>query len=896
MKKLTNWSIVLFFSAFMLLQVAHAQSTELTFQGQLQNSSAPANGNFDFEFLLFDAVAGGTQIGSTIQRNGVAVASGVFSVNLDFGSSFPGASRFLEIRVKEAGGAAFTTLSPRQPVKSAPYSIKSLTSDTATTATNATTAATATNATTAGAATNFTGNLAGDVTGTQGATTVGRLQNRVVSSTPPLDGQVLKYNGVSNQWVPGTDNAGTDGGGGTITGVTPGTGLTGGGATGNVTLGVANGGIGTPQLAAGSVTDAKIAAVSGAKVTGAVANATAAVNATNATTATTANSATNFTGNLAGDVTGTQAATVVNTVGGQSAANVSSAAQAVAAATANNTPNTLVRRDGSGNFAAGTITGNLAGNATTATTATNATNATNAVTATNFTGNLAGDVTGTQSATVVSSVGGQTAANVASAAQAINTATANSTPNTLVRRDGSGNFVAGTITGNLAGNATTATTATNATNATNATTAVNATNFTGNLAGDVTGPQGNTVVSTFGGMTTATVSNAVQTISNATPNNTANSIVRRNDFGNFAVGTITGNLTGNASTATNATQLGGVVASQYVLTGDARLSDARTPLAGSTSYIQNQNAGPQSASNFNISGNGTAGGTLSGNIVNASTHFGLASGRVLSTPGNGNIFTGIGAGGANTPGSNNSFFGNNSGFLNSGGFSNSFFGSSAGESNLGGNSNSFFGRFAGYQNQTGSNNSSIGAGSGPGVGLNNLNYATAIGAGAIVSTSNTIVLGRGLLDDVIAANRLRVNSIPLQASLFNVCFNSSGDLLQCGASSLRWKSNVQPFSDGINVLRQFRPISYDWKDGGGHDIGLAAEEVDKVAPFFAFRNKEGVVEGVRYERLNMLLINAVNDQQDQIEKLRAENAALNERLRSLEKSVDAIVKKLDRPR
>src|SRR5262245_3350051 len=44
---------------------------------------------------------------------------------------------------------------------------------------------------------------------------------------------------------------------------------------------------------------------------------------------------------------------------------------------------------------------------------------------------------------------------------------------------------------------------------------------------------------------------------------------------------------GNAATAdmaTNATQLGGVAASQYIVAGDARLSDARTPTAGSNNY------------------------------------------------------------------------------------------------------------------------------------------------------------------------------------------------------------------------------------------------------------------------------------------------------------------------
>src|SRR5204862_519507 len=90
-------------------------------------------------------------------------------------------------------------------------------------------------------------------------------------------------------------------------------------------------------------------------------------------------------------------------------------------------------------LSASAITANLSGNATTATTATN------------FSGSLVGDVTGTQGATVVSFVGGQTAANVAAATVLANAATSANTASAIVRRDGSGNFVAGTITASLTG-------------------------------------------------------------------------------------------------------------------------------------------------------------------------------------------------------------------------------------------------------------------------------------------------------------------------------------------------------------------------------------------------------------------------------------------------------------
>ena len=137
--------------------------------------------------------------------------------------------------------------------------------------------------------------------------------------------------------------------------------------------------------------------------------------------------------NLMGDVTGPSSANTVAFVGGQSAANVAAATVLANAATSADTPNTIVKRDASGNFSASTITANLDGNATTATSAES------------FTGNLAGDVTGPQSATVVDFVGGQSAASVAAATIEVDNATSSDLPNTLVLRDGSGNFAAGQI-------------------------------------------------------------------------------------------------------------------------------------------------------------------------------------------------------------------------------------------------------------------------------------------------------------------------------------------------------------------------------------------------------------------------------------------------------------------
>ncbi|HEY6118342.1 MAG TPA: hypothetical protein VIV66_00200, partial [Pyrinomonadaceae bacterium] len=147
----------------------------------------------------------------------------------------------------------------------------------------------------------------------------------------------------------------------------------------------------------------------------------------------------------------------------------------------------------------------------------------------------------------------------------------------------------------------------------------------------------------------------------------------------------------SAASADNASLLGGVAANQYVQTNDARLSDARPPTPGSSAYIQANPASAQTGASFNISGNGTAGGALSGNLINAGTQYNLGGLPILSTPGTNNLFLGGGSGQSNTTGNANVFVGPLAGLNNNGGVRNSFFGYSAGLDNSGNNAsdNSF---------------------------------------------------------------------------------------------------------------------------------------------------------------------------------------------------------------
>jgi hypothetical protein len=99
-----------------------ATGSEFTYQGRLTDAGNPANGSYDLQFILYDAAAGGAQVGPIVTSDDMTVANGLFTVSLDFGSVYNGASLFLDIAVRPgASTGTYTQLAPRQALTPTPY-------------------------------------------------------------------------------------------------------------------------------------------------------------------------------------------------------------------------------------------------------------------------------------------------------------------------------------------------------------------------------------------------------------------------------------------------------------------------------------------------------------------------------------------------------------------------------------------------------------------------------------------------------------------------------------------------------------------------------------------------------------------------------------------------------
>lgn len=260
------------------------------------------------------------------------------------------------------------------------------------------------------------------------------------------------------------------------------------------------------------------------------------------------------------------------------------------------------------------------------------------------------------------------------------------------------------------------------------------------------------------------------------------------------------------------------------------------------------------------------------NLESDNSFFGSLAGS-KNTVGAGNTFVGMSAGGENVSGSNNTFVGRNTGGENVSGSSNTLVGSGAGINSTG-SSNSVFGAGAGQSITTGSNNTLLGANTNV-TTVNQISFATAIGAGAIVRTSDTIALGREN-----GADTVRIFGLGTAGST-TLCRNASNQISTC-SSSRRYKSNIRFFADGLNLLNKLNPVSFNWNTSDQADIGLIAEEVAEVEPRLTYKNQNGEIEGISYPQLNVVLINAVKQQQEQIEEQKAVIHRQAEKLNQME--------------
>jgi hypothetical protein len=194
------------------------------------------------------------------------------------------------------------------------------------------------------------------------------------------------------------------------------------------------------------------------------------------------------------------------------------------------------------------------------------------------------------------------------------------------------------------------------------------------------------------------------------------------------------------------------------------------------------------------------------------------------------------------------------------------------------------------ENSTGTNNTAIGyaAGSGVDTGSNNI----FIGAGASAAdTSDTIVIGHGQATTYISG----IYNTTIAAGTV-VIVDSNGQL-GTTTSSKRFKEEIEPMGNFSEALFSLNPVTFRYNKSidpnGIRQLGLVAEEIEKVNPDLVVRDRDGKAYSVRYDQVNAMLLNEFLKEHHRVQELEKGMAALAGRIKEQAMQIQKVSDQLE---
>jgi Chaperone of endosialidase len=235
-------------------------------------------------------------------------------------------------------------------------------------------------------------------------------------------------------------------------------------------------------------------------------------------------------------------------------------------------------------------------------------------------------------------------------------------------------------------------------------------------------------------------------------------------------------------------------------------------------------------------------------------------------------------------------------FANVGGLENTAMGDQALLHNNTGMFNVAVGGAALITNAGGNDNTACGSGA-----LNDTtgNDNTALGfqAGILATTGDgNVYIGSGMSGVAGEANHTYIRNINTSSvsggGTDTVTVNLSTGLLGHATSSRRYKDNIKAMDNASQTLFALKPVTFRYKkeidQSQTLDYGLIAEEVAKVDPNLAIRDKNGQVESVRYSAINAMLLNEFLKEHRTVQELRSIVAKQEATAAQQQKQIDAL--------
>ena len=134
---------------------------------------------------------------------------------------------------------------------------------------------------------------------------------------------------------------------------------------------------------------------------------------------------------------------------------------------------------------------------------------------------------------------------------------------------------------------------------------------------------------------------------------------------------------------------------------------------------------------------------------------------------------------------------------------------------------------------------------------------------------NTLSTGLEITGNVSSSGYVLTNHVSASGDVV-----ADGDVVAYNSSDERLKDNIQVIKGSLDKIGDIRGVEFDWNDKSpgwaqerGHDVGVVAQEVQKVLPEIVTERKNGYL-GVDYKRIVPLLIESIKELKEEVEELK----------------------------
>jgi hypothetical protein len=155
------------------------------------------------------------------------------------------------------------------------------------------------------------------------------------------------------------------------------------------------------------------------------------------------------------------------------------------------------------------------------------------------------------------------------------------------------------------------------------------------------------------------------------------------------------------------------------------------------------------------------------------------------------------------------------------------------------------------------------------------------GGALMFNSGATVGSSSGTLKFQMKADGFRILDgalgVDVQPSTTDGRIDAGNDVVAYSTSDKRLKDNIKPLDNALDKVLQISGVEFDWKElteeekktihgNKGHDVGVIAQEIEEVLPEVVTERDNGY-KAVKYEKIVPLLIEAIKEQQKQINQL-----------------------------